>query len=119
MAIEKRTVIDQIEIASTGVIGIRLGLLIVEDGEVIDRKWHRTIIEPGIDAEAQIAAVNSHMESMGRPHIDQGGLCAQLKGVTSLVHTKDRVAAFKAAREKTLAADSSEHQRDIIGAGDN
>jgi hypothetical protein len=63
--IEKRTVMDQIEITANGTVLFRLAKLIVEDGTVLAREWHRSVIEPSGDVDAQMAAVNAHLVEMG------------------------------------------------------
>lgn len=59
--IKKQTVVDQIEITRDGTMQVRFGLLLVEDGVVINCQWHRTSIEPGGDVGAQIATVSNHL----------------------------------------------------------
>ena len=83
--IEKETIIDQIEITRNGAIQIRFGLLLVEDGVELDCKWHRTVIEPGTEVEAQIAAVDQHLLSMGKAAVSSERL-QQLKSIVALVH---------------------------------
>lgn len=92
--IEKKTVIDQIEIARDGAIQIRFAVLLMEDGNEIDYKWHRTSVPPGGDIDAQIAAVNSHLSTMGKATVDSGRI-AELKAVAAVVHTPARVKAFR------------------------
>ena len=61
--IAKQTVVDQIEVNRNGTIQIRIALELVENGAVLNHKWHRTAIEAGGDVDAQIAAVNAHITS--------------------------------------------------------
>lgn len=96
--IEKKTIVDQIEITRTGHIQIRFGLLLVEDGAEIGCQWHRTAIEPGGDVDAQIAAVEQHLASMGRPAVDRDGLMASLKPIARVAHTPEVVQRFRASR---------------------
>lgn len=70
MAITRKTVIDQIEIRRDGSTQIRFGLVLVEDGVEIDIKWHRTAVPPDGDLDAQIAVVESHLQTMGHPAIE-------------------------------------------------
>lgn len=67
--IEKQTVLDQIEITRSGAVQLRFALLLVEDGNEIDSRWHRTIIEPGQDIDQQIKLVNAHLAQMGKGQI--------------------------------------------------
>lgn len=64
--IGKKTIVDQIEITRSGIVQVRIGFLILEDGVEIDCKWHRTLIEPGVAPEAQMGAVNDHLVEMGK-----------------------------------------------------
>lgn len=66
MAIERKTVVDQIEITRSGEMRVRIGLLLVEDGVEIDCRWHRTVVPPEVSPDEQFASVNSHLESMGK-----------------------------------------------------
>jgi hypothetical protein len=70
MAITRKTVIDQIEIRRDGSTQIRFGLLLVEDDAELDCKWHRTAVPADGDINAQIEAVDSHLQSMGHPAIE-------------------------------------------------
>lgn len=49
MAIEKQTVVDQIEMLLNGNVQIREATIIIEDGEPISTKYTRRIIQPGED----------------------------------------------------------------------
>ena len=100
--IEKQTVIDQIEIARSGHVQIRFGLLLVEDGVEIGCQWHRASVEPGGDVDATIAAVNADITS--RPElravpVDTGRL-GQLKVICKTAHTKEVVKAYRDQVEK-------------------
>lgn len=99
--IEKKTIVDQIEVTRNGTVQIRFGLLLLEDGKEIDCKWHRTSIEPGGDVDAQIAAVNGHLGQLGRMQVDQGGL-ERVYAVVSIAHSAQVVATFEADRAASL-----------------
>lgn len=68
--LEKKTVVDRIEIDEDGNVGVRLGLLIVDGANELARKWHRTIIRNGASVAAQMAAVNVHLGTMGENVVD-------------------------------------------------
>jgi len=70
MPITRKTVVDAIEMRRDGSTAIRFGLLLIEDGVEIDSKWHRTVVEPDVAVDAQIAAVETHLQSMGHPAIE-------------------------------------------------
>lgn len=61
---EKRTVIDQIEVTRDGYLNLRMAKEVIDDdGEtVISSGWHRTTMPPGHDIDAQMAVVNKHLE---------------------------------------------------------
>lgn len=66
--ITRKTVLDQPEPnCQTGVLGVKIAFLIVEDGKELDRKWHRTAIPIDVDPAQQMAAVNAHLAIMEPP----------------------------------------------------
>lgn len=75
--IEKKTVIDKIEILSSGVIQIKELNQIVEDGIVIASTAHRRCIQPGQSYTAE-------------PE--------QVSAVCALIHTTDCVAGYNPSR---------------------
>jgi hypothetical protein len=115
MAIERKTVIDQIEITRGGPIQIRFAKLLVEDGKELACEWHRTTLEPGNEPDAMFAAVNDHLEQMGVARIEQDALAGVLRGVTPMVHTPDVVSDFQ--RKKAEAAARFEEQQSGIKTG--
>lgn len=66
MAIQRKTVIDQIEINRSGAYQIRLALFIEDDGEEDQdtRKWHRTLVWNSGQVYEQMAAVNASLVQM-------------------------------------------------------
>ena len=111
--IKRKTVIDQIEITRGGAIQVRFGLLLVENGmEAGQSDWHRTIIEPGVDPDAQIGAVNQHLRAMGKPEIDHPQMIYVLKNAVANFHTPERVAAWqdKARQDEELAISKGSKQ---------
>jgi len=108
--IEKKTVIDQIEITRSGHIQIRFGLLIVEDGVEISCQWHRTNVEPGGDIDAQIAAVSDHLVAMGKALPDQDRI-SELKAIAAIVHTPERVIVFQEQLEAQGRIDAQPQHR--------
>lgn len=104
MALSHKTVVDQIEVRRDGTIQVKLGLLVMDGDSEISCQWHRTAIEPGGDVDEQIAAVNAHLESMGKAPVPTEEL-KPLKDVKGVVHTpavvkayQDRVAALADAQ---------------------
>lgn len=65
MAIERKTVVDQVEVTRNGDLQIRIALLIVDGEKEIGSKWHRTMIPAGHQVDPQMALVNHHLALMG------------------------------------------------------
>ena len=76
--LEKVTSVDLIEVVESGVIQVRTKTAIKEDGVEISSKFHRHVVAPGDDYSAEDARVQA--------------ICVAM-------HTKDVVAAYKAAQE--------------------
>lgn len=98
--IEKKTVIDQIEITRNGTIQVRFALLVLDDGEEISSRWHRTAIEPGADVVAQLNAVDSDIttrKELKAVPIERGRSLDLLRSIVSLVHTPEVVIKHRGA----------------------
>jgi hypothetical protein len=67
--IERKSIVDQIEIPSGGGVQVRIALMLVEDGKVLSSKWHRTLIPAEISAAEQLAYVNGHLSFMGEAQL--------------------------------------------------
>lgn len=78
MALEKVSVVDKIEILESGCVQVRTKTAILEDGEQISGTFHRHVVVPGDDYSNEDPRVQA--------------ICAA-------THTKDVIAAFKAAQE--------------------
>lgn len=78
--IEKKTIVNQITVDANGNVMLQFALLLVEDGQVIDMKYHRTALEPGTPPDLQIAAVNEHLAQMGKEPVPADGL-ARIKAL--------------------------------------
>lgn len=78
MALEKNVVVDKIEVLENGSVQVRTKTAILEDGEQISGTFHRHVVAPGDDYSAEDARVQA---------------------VCAATHTKDVVAAYKAAQE--------------------
>ena len=75
--LEKIEVVDLIEVVENGCIQVRTKTAIKEDGVEISSKFHRHVVAPGGDYSAEDSRVQA--------------ICKAL-------HTKDVVAAYKAAQ---------------------
>ena len=68
---EKKSVIDQIELCSDGTVRIRIGLLIIENGKTISCRWHRTTFDGSISHDQQMIVVNGHLAMMDEKPISE------------------------------------------------
>jgi hypothetical protein len=83
MPLEKNTFVDMIEVVGNGCVQVRTKTAIKEDGVEISSKFHRHVVAPGDDYSAEDAKVQA---------------------ICKATHTKDVVAAYKAAQVKESAA---------------
>jgi hypothetical protein len=83
MALEKVTFVDLIEAVENGCVQVRTKTAIKENGVEISNKFHRHVVAPGDDYSAEDAKVQA---------------------ICNALHTKDVVAAYKAAQVKESAA---------------
>jgi hypothetical protein len=83
MALEKVQIVDRIEVIENGCVQVRTKTAIKEDGVEISSKFHRHVVAPGDDYSKENARV---------------------KAICAATHTKDVVAAYKAAQVKESAA---------------
>jgi hypothetical protein len=83
MALEKIEIVDRIEVVENGSVQVRTKTSIKEDGVEISSKFHRHVVAPGDDYSAEDAKVQA---------------------ICKATHTKDVVAAYKAAQVKKSAA---------------
>lgn len=95
--IEKKTVLDQIEVQPNGIVQARFLKQLVENGNVLSQEYHRTVVEPGVDVAAQMAVVNAHLQAMGcAPCQDY----KRLSDHVAVAQTPDVVAAFRSRAKK-------------------
>ena len=100
--LEKRTIIDQIEITRNGIIQIRFAKQIVEDGREISLQWHRTSLEPGADLDGQLLAVNLHLQQMGEAACQDAEKLTLLHSVVQLTHTPEVLQRFTDQQAKGI-----------------
>lgn len=82
-------IIDRIQINDDGTLHVRI--------RKSDGGWHRTVIPPGTDPVAQMAAVNRHLAQMGCKVVPAAGIAAVCEKCAEL-HAPERVAAFRATQ---------------------
>lgn len=105
--IEKKTIIDQIEVTRTGHVQIRFGILLIEDGVEISCNWHRTTVEPGGDVDAQIAAVNTGITTQLKATPVEADKVPLLKNICDLVHTPEVVKAHRQRAQSEANAEAA------------
>lgn len=71
MTIARTTTLDRVEPSRDGTIGVRLALVLADDGEVLASTWHRTVVGADCSVADQMAAVNEHLESMKYPAVSE------------------------------------------------
>lgn len=62
--IERKTVLDQVELGCSGILGVKIAFLLVEGDSELDRKWHRTQIPADADPDSHMQAINNYLASM-------------------------------------------------------
>jgi len=86
MALEKKSIVDRIEIIENGCVQVRVKMSIWEDGQEISGTFHRHVIAPGENYNSQDGRV---------------------KAVCAAVHTPEVVAAYQAAQAALEAAQAN------------
>jgi hypothetical protein len=79
MALEKKEIVDRIEVLENGCVQVRTKTAILEDSKEISSKFHRHVVAPGDDYSAEDAKVQA--------------ICAA-------THTAEVVAAYEASQVK-------------------
>lgn len=74
--LERKSILDQIEITREGFLQVRIGLLIVDGDVEVSKKFHRFVLPadstvPEDAVAQQMAAVNAHLEVMGEAPVGQ------------------------------------------------
>lgn len=72
MAIERKTILDKIELDRDGNIAIRAGLLLMENGVELSTNWHRTSIPANVAVADHFVHINSHLATKNWPVIGPG-----------------------------------------------
>ena len=78
MALEKQTTVDKVEVIKDGCVQVRTSILVVEDGNIISRTYHRHVVAPGDDFSNEDDRVRA--------------VCAS-------VHTAEVIAAYRASTQ--------------------
>jgi hypothetical protein len=106
--IEKKTIIDQIEVTRDGIVQIRFALLVVEDGKEIASSWHRTSVAPGQDLDQALVNVDRDITTRSTlraapidEHLGVGLGKELLRIVVRNVHTPEMAQKYKAVERTT------------------
>ena len=94
MALEKRTILDQIEITRNGTVQIRWAKEIVDGAQLVTSDYHRTAVPPGRDIDAQIDAVSAHLGTMGWPVVQSDDI-QRIKDHAAIAWTPQVISAFE------------------------
>lgn len=97
-----KSIIDQIEVTRDGVVQVRMLKCFFDDGNIIghpDPAYHRTIVEPGVSVDDQMAAVEMHLIGLGAPLDNQAGIeRATLDSFVATAHTPAVIAKHQAEK---------------------
>lgn len=97
----RQSVIDQREITSVGIIQVRIAKQVVDAGEVIASNWHRCALEPGVNVNDMISAVDADLTKQGfGPVLDWSSVIATV----AAEHTSEVIEAYQAAQAASRAA---------------
>lgn len=69
--LERKTVVDQIEIRRDGSVGVRLALLIVDGAKEAGKEYHRVSFDAGADVAALFDDLNSALQGNGYEPVSQ------------------------------------------------
>ena len=97
MTLAKRVILSQIEVQPNGTLQVRLDKQVVEDDAVLSREYHRTVVEPGVKVDDQMAAVNQHLAAMGWPAADEAHV-ERIRRIAKVEHTAEVVKAHREAQ---------------------
>jgi hypothetical protein len=69
MALEKKVVVDLMEVVENGTVQVRTKTAILEDGVEISSKFHRHVVVPGADYSAEDAKVQAICAATHTPEV--------------------------------------------------
>src|SRR5262245_25710802 len=91
--IERRTIVDQIEITRRGTVQLRLAIQTVIGDKVLSFEYHRTGFEPGTDLDSAVPVVQGALQQLGAPEMSASEW-ARVRRVLQVEHTPEVIAAF-------------------------
>ena len=69
MALEKKVVVDKIEVLEQGQLQVRTSSIVMEDGVELSRGYHRHVLNPGDDVGGQDARVSAIANATWTPEV--------------------------------------------------
>lgn len=72
--IERKTMLDRVELSRDGSVSIRLALMLVENGVELHTQYHRCSIDINGDVVTQMADVVGHLAEQGFPPLPESAL---------------------------------------------
>lgn len=69
--LERKSVVEVIELPSTGGVQVKIALMIVDGDKVLNSAWHRTAVTHGGNAVTQMSYVQAHLSEMGEALLSQ------------------------------------------------
>lgn len=69
--LERKTVVDQIEIRRDGSVGVRLALLIVDGAKEVGKEYHRVSFDGSADVAALFDDLNGALQENGHEPVSQ------------------------------------------------
>lgn len=116
MAITKQTVLEERTITESGIVLLKWRKEIVEDGVVIASRNHRCSVEPGMDVEKVIKAVNDDIVNNYAGAAMPKAAADKIRETVEAEHTPKVVKAFKDKRKAEMDA-AIAAQKPVAGAG--
>lgn len=113
MALERRTIIDQIEIKRDATMNVRLAKQVVDGEEVVTSEYHRIAVEPGADLESRLPIVNAHLAEMHAASVDEAEW-ERVRRIVGLEHTPKTVAAYRAKASAQQQGSGQEIAKDWV-----
>lgn len=92
---EKRVIVDQIEITNEGHTQVRMCKQVIDAGNVLASEYHRTSVVVGGSVDDQFRAVNDHLASMGWPAVSADEI-SHIAKLAAVAATPEKVASYQA-----------------------
>jgi hypothetical protein len=69
MALEKKIVVDSIEVVENGSVQVRVATKIIDDGKEVNKTYHRHVVAPGDDYSQEDDRVKLVCAAMHTPEV--------------------------------------------------